>query len=54
MAKKNNNISFAEYIIAILIVAAVAVLVERLDWTPLLIAIAFFVVLGYIFWRRRK
>ena len=54
MAKKKNNISFAEYIIAILIVAAVAVLVERLNWTPLLIAIAFFVVLGYIFWRRRK
>ena len=53
MAKK-KNISFAEYIIAIVIVAAVAILVESLNWTPLIIAIAFFAVLGYIFWRRRK
>ncbi len=53
MAKK-NNISFAEYIIAIAVVAAVAIIVGKLNWSPLIIAIAFFAALGYIFWRHRK
>jgi len=51
---KNGGISLTEYIVAIAIVTAVAIIVERLNWSPLIIAIAFFAVLGYILWRHRK
>ncbi len=54
MAKKNGGISLIEYIIAITVVAAVAIIVGKLNWSPLIIAIAFFAALGYIFWRHRK
>lgn len=54
MAKGNNDVSLAEYIIAIIVIAAVAIIVEKLNWSPLIIAVVFFGALGYIFWRRRK
>ena len=51
---KNNNVGLSEYIGAIIIVAAVAIIVENLNWSQLITAVVFLGILGYIFRRRRK
>lgn len=54
MAKDKNEYTFTEFIVPIIIVVVVAIIVGELNWSPLIIAIAFIASLGYIFWRHRK
>ena len=51
---KNSNVGLSEYIGGIIILAGVTILVERLNWSMWLVAIAFLGIAGYIIWRRSR